>query len=149
MTAGLARCTVRLTITPHSLETTMNRTTFPAGSLFNSLADVNAVCSGSYQDALREARRDCGRGTYVSRGKSLIALRDSDVVAGEAESWLWDGTLKGLLAAIDEARFGDKADTLVVQGGINYAASPRDYADCAYDPWVGEWSVTVWRKPAA
>lgn len=127
----------------------MNRTTFPAGSLFDSLADLAGVVSASYQDALREARHDCGRGTYVSRGKSFIALRDDNVVAGETESWPWDGTLKSLLAAIDEARFGHEADTLVVYGGINYAASPRDYAECAYDPWVGEWSVTVWRKSAA
>lgn len=120
---------------------------FPAGSRFESLADLKQVISASYQDALHEARRSYGRGSYYSRGKSLIAVRGDNVVAGEAESWLWDGTLKSLLAAIDEARLEHRADFLVIQGGIDYAINPRDYADGAYDPWVGEWSVTVWRKP--
>ena len=38
-----------------------------------------------------------------------------NVVAGEAESWLWDGTLKSLLAAIDEARLEHRADFLQVE----------------------------------
>ncbi len=126
----------------------MNKT-FPNGSLYNSLADVKAACSGAHQDALTWAKREIGRGTYISRGRSFVSLRDGDLVGGEAECWSWDGTLKGLVAAIDEARFSDRADTLVIQGGINYADTPRDYADGAYDPWVGEWAVTVWRRPEA
>lgn len=123
----------------------MNKT-FPAGSLYSNLSDVKAACSGGYQDALRHAKREIGRGTYVSRGRYLKALRNDKIVAGEAECWPWDGTLKGLIDAIDDARFLNGADCLVIEGGINYAASPRDYADCNYDPWVGEWHVTVWRR---
>lgn len=121
--------------------------TFPAGSVYTNLTDVKSACSGGYQDALKFAKRECGRGTYMSRGRHFKALRDGKLVAGEAERWPWNGTLKSLLAAIDEARFGHRADCLVIEGGIDYAVTPRDYADCAYDPWVGEWAVTVWRRP--
>lgn len=124
----------------------MNKT-FPAGSVYTSLADIKAACSGGYQDALKFAKREIGRGTYISRGRHLKALRNDEIVAGEAESWAWDGTLKSLIQAIDEARLNDNADCLVIEGGIDYAVTPRDYADGAYDPWVGEWAVTVWRKP--
>lgn len=120
--------------------------TFPAGSLYTNLTDVKNACSGGYQDAIKLAKRECGRGTYMSRGRHFKALRDGNLVAGEAECWPWDGTMRGLLEAIDDAIL-NRADCLVIEGGINYAASPRDYADCNYDPWVGEWAVTVWRKP--
>lgn len=125
----------------------MRNNIFPAGSVYSSLADVKNACSGGYQDALHEAKRDCGRGSFYSRGRWFRALRDGELVAGEADSWAWDGTLKGLIKAIDEACFGEGADCLVIEGGIDYAVNPRDYADGAYDPWVGEWAVTVWRKP--
>jgi hypothetical protein len=125
----------------------MRNINFPTGSLYTNLTDVKNACSGGYQDALHEAKRECGRGTYVSRGRHFKALRNDELVAGEAECWPWDGTLKGLLEAINEARFHYQADVLAIEGGINYALNPRDYADCAYDPWVGEWAVTVWRKP--
>jgi hypothetical protein len=123
------------------------RKTFPAGSVYTNLTDVKDACSGGYQDALKFAQRECGRGTYMSRGRHFKALRDDKLVAGEAECWPWDGTMRGLLEAIDDAIL-NRADTLVIEGGIDYAVTPRDYAECAYDPWVGEWHVTVWRKAA-
>ena len=125
----------------------MRNTLFPNGSLFSTLADVKAACSGGYQDALKFAKRECGRGTYISRGRHFRAVRDGELVAGEAECWQWDGTLKSLLEAIDEARFKHQADFLSIEGGIDYAINPRDYGDGIYDPWVGEWEVTVWRRP--
>lgn len=121
--------------------------TFPAGSVYTTLTDVKAACSGGYQDALKDAKRNCGGGSYYSRGKHFRALRNDELVAGEAECWQWDGTLKSLIEAIDEARLHYKADVLAIEGGIDYALNPRDYKDGAYDPWVGEWAVTVWRKP--
>lgn len=123
----------------------MNKT-FPNGSLYSNLSDVKAACSGGYQDALRHAKREIGSGSYYSRGRFFRAVRNDQIVAGEAECWPWDGTLKSLIAAIDEARFGHQADFLAIEGGIDYASTPRDYADGAYDPWVGEWAVTVWKR---
>ena len=37
------------------------------------------------QEMLAEAKRDCGRGSFYSRGKHFRALRDGELVAGEAE----------------------------------------------------------------
>lgn len=118
----------------------------PLGSTYSTLTEIKDACSGGYQDALKFAKRECGRGTYMSRGRHFVALRDDKLVAGEAECWPWDGTMRGLLEAIDDAIL-NRADTLLIEGGIDYAITPRDYAECAYDPWVGEWHVTVWRKP--
>lgn len=118
----------------------------PADAKFASLSAVQAAASDAHQDALAEARREFRRGCLISRGKHLKIIKNFEVVKGEAESWPWDGNLASLVRAIDEAKeLG--ADFVEIEGGLNYAESPRAYADCDYDPWVGEWSVVVWAKP--
>ena len=126
----------------------MRTNTFPSGANYGKLSDIKAACSSGYQQALRQAKRECGKGSFYSRGKWFRALQNGDAVAGGGDCWPWDGTLKGLLEAIDEARLQHYADALVIEGGIDYALNPMDYKDGAYDPWVGEWEVPVWCKPA-
>lgn len=122
----------------------------PNGAKFSNIADIKAACSGYYNDALKFAKREIGGGCYRSRGRYIKAFRDGNIVAGECDSWPWDGTLKSLVSAIDDVRFGEaKADTLIIEGGIDYAATPADWADCNYDPWVAEWNVVVWTKNEA
>jgi hypothetical protein len=127
----------------------MRNLTFPNGSKFSRFDDVKNAVSGAYQDALKWSKRDIGAGCYRSRGKWLKAIdANGNLLAGDCDSWEWDGTLKSLIAAINETRFGEpKAVALFLEGGIDYAASLRDFSDGAYDPWVGEWSVAVWEKP--
>lgn len=121
---------------------------FPTGSKFFNLIGVKEAVSGSYQDALKYAKRELGAGCYRSRGKWLKAVDANDnVVAGECDTWGWDGTLKSLIEAINEARFQHNASALYIEGGVDYAAALRDFDDGAYDPWVGQWCITVWRKP--
>lgn len=123
------------------------RKILPLGSTLATLASVKDACSAAYAEALLEAKRSCGRGTYISRGRHFRATRGGELVAGEAECWRWDGTLQGLIEAIDEARFEHRADSLSIEGGIDYALNPRDYGDGAYDAWVSDWAVNVWTKP--
>ena len=128
----------------------MRNIAFPNGSKFSSLDDVKAAVSGGYQAALFEAKNEIGHGIYRSRGKWIkVTDANGDILAGEDDSWEWDGTLKSLIAAIDESRFGDpKAAALYLEGGVDYAASVRDFSDGAHESWVGEWSVLVWEKAA-
>ena len=94
----------------------------------------------AYQDALAQARRDC-RGQFLrSRGKWLTAYQGDQIVAGECETWEWDGKRTSVTEAIAEAQ--QKGWTEVhISGGID-ASSTIDFED--YDPWVAEWSVCVW-----
>jgi len=94
----------------------------------------------AYQHALAQARRDC-RGQFLrSRGKWLTAYKGDQIVAGECESWEWDGKRTSVTAAIEEARRKGWTE-LRISGGID-ASSTIDFQD--YDPWVAEWSVCVW-----
>lgn len=96
----------------------------------------------AYQDALAQARREC-RGLFLrSRGKWLRACKGDETIAGEAESWEWDGKRTSVTEAIAEAqRMG--ADRLYIEGGID-ASGIIDFAD--YEPYVAEWSVCVWES---
>lgn len=109
-----------------------------------NFAELKKAVSAAYQEALAEARRNCGRdGVLRSRGKCFYATRGGQILAGEAESWPWDGTLRDLNRAIAECeRLG--ATDLHIDGGINWAASPAAFNDFDYDPWVAEWGVRVW-----
>jgi hypothetical protein len=124
--------------------------TFPAGTQFANLAEIQEAVRAARADAEREARKACGRGTFVSRGSSFRGIdAKGDVVLGEAESWMWAGTGKALVEAIDEVRYDLKrtgAVALSIEGGFNFAENPRALADGEYDPWVSEWSVTVWKR---
>lgn len=112
--------------------------------IYATLSTLKAACSEAHQDALSAAKKECGRGTYVSRGRHFKAFSKDALVTGEAECWPWDGSMTSLKEAIVEAaRKG--ADTLVIECGIDYAETPRHYADGEYDPWVGEWSIEVWK----
>lgn len=119
----------------------------PAGFKFKSLAALNEAVSSSYQEALKAAKRECGRGCYRSRGKSLRGVDiNGDLVYGEADSVLWGGGLRELIDCIEAARqFGCAA--MYVDGGIDYAASVSDFGYGVYDPMVVDWSVQVWRRP--
>jgi hypothetical protein len=94
----------------------------------------------AYQDALAQARRDC-RGQFLrSRGKWLTAYQGDQIVAGECESWEWDGKRTSVTAAIEEAQRKGWTE-LHISGGID-ASDTISFED--YDPWVAEWSVCVW-----
>jgi hypothetical protein len=94
----------------------------------------------AYQDALAQARRDC-RGQFLrSRGRWLTAYQGDLIVAGECESWEWDGKRTSVTEAIAEARRLGWTE-LHISGGID-ASDTISFDD--YEPWVAEWSVCVW-----
>ncbi|MBI9060252.1 MAG: hypothetical protein JEZ01_20970 [Labilibaculum sp.] len=111
--------------------------------LFDSLADIKDEVSEAYQEALRQARRNIGKGIYMSRGRELSFLVNGKDDPRREE---WNGTLKQLKSFIDEAILSNAPDVMI-DGGINYAESIQDYKDGSYDPWVEEWSITIWENP--
>jgi hypothetical protein len=125
---------------------------FPSGTQFATFSEIKEAVRAAREAALVEARENCGRGTFVSRGASFSGLSaKGDVVLGEAESAPWSGTGKSLLDEIHAARFDLKrtgVSELYLQGGFNFAENPRALADGSYDPWVAEWSVCIWKRGA-
>lgn len=108
---------------------------------FKTIAEIKDTCSEEYQKELRKAKRNCPPGVLRSRGRylSYINPENQEVVKDE-----WKGTLKHIKAFIEEAKKA-KADDVMIEGGLDWAASVRDW-NVDYDPWVGEWSVLVWKN---
>jgi hypothetical protein len=111
---------------------------------FKYASEVAKACSGAYQESLAWARKECGRGFFQSRGRAIKGIdKKGEIVYGEAESCLWDGSAKDLWSSINAAREAGAA-AVYVEGGVNFASNLVEYQDGAYDPWVAEWSVLVW-----
>lgn len=125
----------------------MNKS-FPLGSKFKNLSEVKAAVSAAYQACRDESFKEIRDGHLYSRGKFFRSIKGDQTVGGEADSWIWDGTLSSLIEAIDTARFLDKSDELYIEGGLDWALNPAAKADGDYDPLVNDWSVLVWEKPA-
>lgn len=124
----------------------MKQTTFPAGTLFASFADINTAVAAAYAGALADSHANAGRkGIHRSRGKYIKIIKGCTVIKGEAESWAWDGTKKALLEAIAEGVALD-ADTVGIDGGFDHFVDFQAVRDYDYDCWTGEWSVDVWSK---
>lgn len=106
------------------------------------------------KDAVRAARGDCldtlrrDRDTrslwLVSRGACIRWVSEAGE-ASEADAWPFKGTVAEFVAMSKMATDPSVAG-IYIEGGYNGAESGRDYADGAYDPWVGEWSVAVYVK---
>ena len=63
----------------------------------------------------------------------------------EAGTWIWNGTLAGLLRDIGQLRDRFPGLALVaIEGGHDFSQSVRSMNDGDYDPWVSGWSVAVW-----
>jgi hypothetical protein len=108
------------------------------------MTSIKDQCSAAYQEALSAARRLAPRGFLTSRGRHFKMLKGDQVIAGECDSWPWDGTVAKLKQAILEAVASD-ADALYVEGGVDWRESPGDdYSE----PWLTEWTVTVWEREA-
>jgi hypothetical protein len=112
---------------------------------FHNLKSLQHACSEEHQKALIRAKREMGfGGVFASRGRYFYAFDDKgNVMAGEAESHPWNGTMKQLRSAIEDARMLG-AHRLEICCGINWAESPQAMADWDYIPWVEEWRIDVW-----
>jgi hypothetical protein len=100
-------------------------------------------CSASYQDALSGAKRQIKGGIFRSRGQwvRVIANGDSIVDSGDVE---WRGTQKQLDVIMQV--YGQMAglEGIYIEGGVNWASSLADFELGEYEPWVTEWSVTIY-----
>lgn len=115
--------------------------------LFVNVTALKAAVSTARAAAKDEAQRDCGRGTLISRGAHIKTYdAKGELIQGEAESWEFKGTAKQFaeLAALLAA--DNNVAEIEISGGWNWAVNPTAYADCDYDPWVSEWSLSFGTK---
>jgi hypothetical protein len=109
--------------------------------------NLNAAISLGYQGALKDAKRGGPRGCYRSRGKWVVVTRKDGgeplVAMGALE---WKGTKKQFDSLLAEYGENPLVAGLFIEGGVDYAASVNDFTDGCYDPWVSEWSVTVFLR---
>ncbi len=106
-------------------------------------------------DAVSAARSDCldflrrqpetRRLWLVSRGAWVRTIGLDGNASNESDTWDFKPTAK-CFAELAALRNDPNVSAVYVEGGFNGAESGRDYADGAYDPWVGEWSVPVWSR---
>lgn len=109
---------------------------------FTNVTELKAAVQAARATARAEAVESCGRsGCLQSRG-AWIKVRNvaGEVIQGECDTWEFTGTAKQFKELADLLRYGS-ACTITIEGGWNWAASPRAMADLEYDPWVSEWSV--------
>jgi len=106
--------------------------------------DLRVDCSREYQSALREAYRTTGRGFHRSRGRYIVVTIRSDALVDFGE-WEWRGTAKQLREVMHYASNPDVTG-IYIEGGVDFAATLRDFEDGAYEPWVAEWSITLYNN---
>lgn len=108
--------------------------------------NVKYAVSDARNEAYRQAKRECFNGTWLrSRGAWFTAC-DKQGSVWESEAYEWNGTKRQLLEMVAKAKADEKIVELSISGGFDGAASLQDFNDGAYDPWVGEWDVTIWER---
>jgi len=120
-------------------ETTMNKMTE-----FATLTDLKTELS---KHTVNHGEYGCA--VVLSRGRYLYAFdANGDRIDGFAgtEEYDWNGKLSGISDAIERLRADfPQAVELTVECGYNGGNSPHDFEDMNYEPWIAEWSVTVWK----
>jgi len=109
-----------------------------------TLADLHAECSTAYQQALQQARRTTGRGFHRSRRRYVVVTTRNDALVGFGE-WEWRNTAKQLREVMAYA-LDPNVTGIYIDGGVDFAAALRDFEDGAYEPWVAEWSITLYNN---
>lgn len=110
-----------------------------------SAAELRADCSGAYQEALDHARGEIGYGTFRSRGRWLRVMAGDNPVV-ESGMIQFDGTQRQLNRIVAEYTAMPEVTEVYIEGGVDWAASVRAMCEYDYEPWVADWSVTIWTR---
>lgn len=105
--------------------------------------NITEAVRAARSNSLTDARLQCGaKGCLRSRGVFIRGNLPENSIYGEADSIMWDGSLKGLLKEIRDA-YSAGATNLSICGGHDWAESPAAFMHGEYDPWVSEWEVLI------
>ncbi len=111
---------------------------------FENFAELKEALSEAYNRAKQDAALNSDFKFLKGREKRLMSLHptkaDTRFCDGE---WGWTGTLKDLKKAIEKAKEQGFSD-LVIDSGIDGAYSLSDFSDGNYEPYAGEYELTVW-----
>jgi hypothetical protein len=117
---------------------------------FKNISEIKDSVREARFASIQEAKRECGRGVFQSRGTYLTT---ADLQGGQcdprpaAECCTWNGTYKEIekLVNLCLAEY-PKVTQIEICGGYDHAESLRDYHDDNYYPWASSWSVVVWKR---
>jgi hypothetical protein len=113
-------------------------------STYAALADAVRGARSECLDALRKDP-DTRSSWLVSRGAWIRTIGlDGDASNGDGE-WEFKPT-KACYDRLIGLRDDPAVTAVYIEGGHNAAETGADYAAGSYDPWVGEWTVTVWNR---
>lgn len=116
---------------------------------FTSLFDIKFAIADARDNAVRQVRKDCGRGVIASRGTFLATADDGGQCEPrpEADCPTWGGTQREIDALIAEVvKSHPNVTRIYIGGGYDWASSPRAYRDGDYAPWAASWGVNVWKR---
>lgn len=118
--------------------------------LFPTHAGMLIAIQEARAAAYQEARDAVGeRGVYQSRGAWALTCDQGGRVGPLIEAvpnkdWSTQKAFNKLIAEIEVKH--PEVTQIFVEGGFDYAESPRAMQDGEYDPWVSDWSVKVWDR---
>ena len=109
-----------------------------------SAKELNVLAKDSLDNAIRESKKQIGKGIYRSRGKWVVVTRKDggDPIIGNGELE-WKGTQKQLNSLINEYGNNPLVENIYIDGGVDYGESVVAFSDGWYEPWVGEWGVGI------
>lgn len=114
-------------------------------NVHNTLADLKAAVTLARAASRAEARENCGRGFFRSRGAEFVAVDAQGNKLNESAAYEWDGTARDLIASI--ARLIELLPACAridLEGGWDFAPTMADMRDGGHDPLVSEWALKVW-----
>jgi hypothetical protein len=122
------------------------------GAAFKSLAEVRAAVA----EAREAARQDAAENdAFAESFEREIFVSTSDKRSQQcepfpgAEAHPWGGTVSEIKTIIDDILTRHpEADVICIEGGFDGADSKEAYQADDYTPWISDFSVVVWRRPA-
>lgn len=117
---------------------------------FTTAKQLNEAIRDARAQALTQAQADCGRGVFQSRGSYIYGRGEKlGEPQGAAETHAFTNWTSLQAHIADVAANHPDVTEITIEGGYNYAASPRAMQDFDYDPWASEWALTVWTRDPA
>jgi hypothetical protein len=111
---------------------------------FPKFADLKAELTRVREIARKDCRKNWEFRCIRDRGRRILVIAKGDRLT---DPWDWDGTFREITQLV--AKYGDRAEKIVIDGGFDGADSLQEFKDFDYQPEIEMYEVTVWEKVPA